>query len=79
MKEIDYKKGDIFYLFSDGYQDQFGGDQDRKYFSHRFYATLLEMHRLPMLNQREFLQKTLSEWKKDTIQTDDITVMGIRF
>jgi serine phosphatase RsbU (regulator of sigma subunit) len=78
MKEINYKKGDIFYLFSDGYQDQFGGDHDRKYFVHRFYCELLDIHILPMLKQKEILEKNLKEWMKDNVQTDDITVMGIR-
>jgi Predicted periplasmic ligand-binding sensor domain len=78
MKEIDYKKGDVFYLFSDGYQDQFGGEHDRKYFVHRFYCELLDIHRLPMLKQREILEKNLKEWMRDEVQTDDITVMGIR-
>jgi ligand-binding sensor domain-containing protein/serine phosphatase RsbU (regulator of sigma subunit) len=78
MKEIDYKKGDLLYLFSDGYQDQFGGNQDKKYLSHRFYATLLEIHELPMASQKEILETKLNEWMKDKIQTDDITVIGIR-
>ncbi|TAL78318.1 MAG: hypothetical protein EPN88_02225 [Bacteroidetes bacterium] len=78
MKEMDYRKGDLIYLFSDGYKDQFGGDYDKKYLSSRFYSTLLEIHELPMSNQREILEKKLNEWIKDNIQTDDITVMGIR-
>jgi serine phosphatase RsbU (regulator of sigma subunit) len=78
MKEIDYRKGDVFYLFSDGFQDQFGGDQNKKYLSHQFYSTLLEIHKLPMKSQKEILEKKLYEWMKDNVQTDDITVMGIR-
>jgi ligand-binding sensor domain-containing protein/serine phosphatase RsbU (regulator of sigma subunit) len=76
MKEIDCRKGDVFYLFSDGYMDQFGGENNKKYLRNRFYDTLLEIHELPMLNQKELLGKKLSEWMKDNIQTDDITVMG---
>lgn len=78
LKEIEYKKGDVFYLFSDGYQDQFGGDHDRKYFVHRFYVELLDIHRQPMSKQKEMLEKNLKEWMRDNVQTDDITVMGIR-
>jgi serine phosphatase RsbU (regulator of sigma subunit) len=78
MKEIDYEKGDVLYLFSDGYQDQFGGEHDRKYFVHRFYTLLLDIHRKPMVKQKEALGKNLKEWMGDNIQTDDITVMGIR-
>jgi serine phosphatase RsbU (regulator of sigma subunit) len=78
MKEFEYNKGDVFYLFSDGYQDQFGGDHDRKYFVHRFYTELLDIHRKPMLSQKEILEKNLKKWMRDNVQTDDITVMGIR-
>jgi ligand-binding sensor domain-containing protein/serine phosphatase RsbU (regulator of sigma subunit) len=78
MKEIDIKKGDVFYLFSDGYQDQFGGDYDKKFLRPHFYNTLFEIHRLPMMNQKEILAKKLNEWMKNHTQTDDITVMGIR-
>jgi serine phosphatase RsbU (regulator of sigma subunit) len=78
LKEIDGKKGDILYLYSDGYKDQFGGDQNKKYSNKRFYATLLEIHKLPIKSQKEVLEKKLTEWMKDNIQTDDITVMGIR-
>jgi ligand-binding sensor domain-containing protein/serine phosphatase RsbU (regulator of sigma subunit) len=78
MKEINFEKGDMVYLFSDGYQDQFGGEHDRKFFVHRFYTLLLEIHRMPMLKQKENLEKNLKEWMGDNVQTDDITVMGIR-
>src|SRR5450759_2151858 len=78
MKEFEYKKGDVFYLFSDGYQDQFGGEHERKYFVHRFYTELLDIHRLPMLKQKEILEKNLMAWIGDNEQTDDVTVMGIR-
>jgi ligand-binding sensor domain-containing protein/serine phosphatase RsbU (regulator of sigma subunit) len=78
MKEFEYKTGDVLYLFSDGYSDQFGGEHDRKYFVHRFYVELLDIHRLPMLKQKEILEKNLKEWMGDNVQTDDITVMGIR-
>jgi serine phosphatase RsbU (regulator of sigma subunit) len=78
MKEVEYKKGDIFYMFTDGYQDQFGGDFDKKYLRHHFYLKLLEIYELPMLKQREILETNLNNWIKDKIQTDDITVIGIR-
>lgn len=78
MKEIAIKKGDVFYLFSDGYQDQFGGDKDKKYTKHRLYDTLLEIHKLPMERQKEFLERKHQQWIGDKIQTDDITVLGVR-
>jgi serine phosphatase RsbU (regulator of sigma subunit) len=78
LKEINYKKGDLLYLFSDGYQDQFGGEHDKKYSARQLYNTLLEIHEMPMIRQKETLEKKLLEWMKDNIQTDDITVLGIR-
>jgi len=65
-------------LFSDGYQDQFGGNFDKKFLRPNFYNALLEIHDLPMFKQKEILENKLIEWMKDTIQTDDISVMGIR-
>lgn len=79
MKEIDYRNGDIFYLFTDGYKDQFGGDLYKKYLTSNFHKTLLEIHEIPMSDQRIILGKKLKEWMRDNIQTDDITILGIRF
>lgn len=79
LNEMDIEKGDVFYLFTDGYKDQFGGDFDKKYLVPHFYLTLLEIHKLPMPDQKNILEKKLSEWMKGGIQTDDITVLGIRF
>ena len=78
MKEFEYKTGDVLYLFSDGYPDQFGGEHDRKYFVHRLYVELLDIHRLPLTKQKEILDKNHNEWMGDNEQTDDITVLGIR-
>ncbi len=78
-KTVDLKRGDMVYLFSDGYMDQFGGDRDKKYSARRFYDTLLEVHQLPMDSQKKALEMKLKEWKRHYEQTDDIMVMGIRF
>ena len=78
MNEFECRKGDVYYLFSDGYQDQFGGDFNKKFLRQHFYLTLLEIHKFPMIKQKEILAKKLDEWKKNSPQTDDITIMGIR-
>ena len=78
VKDLAYKNGDVLYLFSDGYEDQFGGSRNKKYMSHRFYDSLLEIHKLPMTDQKEILEKRFDEWKQDEIQTDDVLVLGIR-
>jgi serine phosphatase RsbU (regulator of sigma subunit) len=79
MHELDLIKGDVLYLYSDGYMDQFGGERDKKFSVRRFLDILVEIHRLPMHEQESILEQRHNEWKKDKIQTDDITIMGIRF
>jgi serine phosphatase RsbU (regulator of sigma subunit) len=66
------------YLFSDGYRDQFGGEDNAKFMGKRFHELLLEIHKLPMEEQREVLDKTIEAWKGARAQTDDILVMGIK-
>jgi serine phosphatase RsbU (regulator of sigma subunit) len=66
------------YLFSDGYRDQFGGKDNAKFMSKRFSQLLFDIHKLPMDQQRERLDKTIEEWKGTRTQTDDILVMGIK-
>jgi ligand-binding sensor domain-containing protein/serine phosphatase RsbU (regulator of sigma subunit) len=77
-KEIHFEKGDLVYLASDGFQDQFGGKRDKKFLRQRFHSLLDEIHLLPMAVQKEVLEKRLREWMGSTVQTDDITVMGFR-
>jgi len=78
MKEISYIKGDMIYLYTDGYQDQFDEKNEKKYLSRRLCNSLLDIHQLPVNTQKEILEKRLNDWMKDNIQTDDITIMGIR-
>ncbi|OJJ23061.1 hypothetical protein BKI52_01535 [marine bacterium AO1-C] len=69
------------YLFSDGFQDQFGGKIREKFLRQRFYELLLEIHTLPMSAQRLQLENTLKVWmngQPNNEQTDDILVMGLR-
>ena len=72
------KKGMSIYLFSDGYCDQFGGDNRKKFGTQKFKELLLSIQPLSMQKQKEMIAATHSEWKGDTAQIDDILVMGIR-
>lgn len=76
--KINIEKGDMIYLFSDGFQDQFGGVNGRKFMKKRFKSLLVEIALKPTHQQHEILDKTITEWIKDTRQIDDILVMGIR-
>ncbi|TAH29916.1 MAG: hypothetical protein EAZ06_04990 [Cytophagales bacterium] len=77
-KVIDYEEGDIFYLFSDGYQDQFGGKDNLKYYKKNFRNFLLSISHLPLKQQREELLNEHLRWRSGQLQTDDILVIGIK-
>ena len=66
------------YMFSDGYQDQFGGKHGRKFMSKKLRELLLEIHLLPFAEQKQRLDETLQQWMGSAVQIDDILVMGFR-
>lgn len=76
--EIDLKKGDSIYIFSDGYQDQFGGEKGKKFKSSNFKKLLIEINSLSMTEQRDILEKRYIEWRGDIEQIDDVCVIGFR-
>jgi len=78
MKEFTYNKGDVLYLFSDGYKDQFGGLKNKKYLIQHLYNFLLNIHEFSMKEQKELLLNEINGWMGNSTQTDDITIMGIR-
>ena len=71
--------GDIVYLFSDGFADQFGGPRGKKYKYRQFKELLLEIHSKTLHDQREILVSALENWKGDLEQVDDILIMAVRF
>jgi serine phosphatase RsbU (regulator of sigma subunit)/putative methionine-R-sulfoxide reductase with GAF domain len=79
---ITVKKGDVIYLFTDGYIDQFGGDRGKKFKYTRFRELLLSIHQLPMAEQKTILEDTMSNWMKGESfhheQIDDISVVGFK-
>jgi serine phosphatase RsbU (regulator of sigma subunit) len=75
---IKLKKDDIFYLFSDGYADQFGGPEGKKFKYRRFRHLLLTIHKLPLEQQLAYLDKSFEEWKGEQEQVDDVLIVGIK-
>ena len=75
---IPIQKGDIIYIFSDGFADQFGGPDGKKYKYRRFRHLLLNLHQLPMEKQHEILENNVMEWRGEQDQVDDILVIGIK-
>jgi ligand-binding sensor domain-containing protein/serine phosphatase RsbU (regulator of sigma subunit) len=76
--KIFLQKNDIIYMFSDGYADQFGGPEGKKFKYRRFRHLLLTIHKLPMKKQQSILDASIEEWMGETEQVDDILVIGIR-
>ncbi|HAW53340.1 MAG TPA: hypothetical protein DCX54_13595, partial [Flavobacteriales bacterium] len=76
--EIKIKKGDMVYIFSDGFQDQFGGENRTKFMVGKFKKLLTEIGHLSTEDQKAHLEKVYREWKQSVPQVDDIVVIGIR-
>ena len=78
LHAIDVQKGDIFYMFSDGFQDQFGGPEGRKYMRKNFREFLMNISYLPMQEQKQRIETEFNSWRDSQSQTDDVLVMGFR-
>ena len=76
---IDVKKNDTLYLFSDGFQDQFGGLHSKKFTTGKFKQMLVDISDLSMQEQQDQLQQRLTYWQLNNEQVDDILVLGVRF
>lgn len=75
---MDMKQGDRVYMFTDGFPDQFGGPQGKKFKYRPFKDLLLEIHERPMEEQHRILNLIFDEWKGDLSQIDDVLVIGLR-
>ncbi|MBI4645482.1 MAG: SpoIIE family protein phosphatase [Bacteroidia bacterium] len=80
--EIKVNTGDSLYLCTDGYEDQFGGPKGKKFMSKRLKQLIIDNCQLTMAEQKEIFNKTIESWingyETRYVQTDDITVLGIR-
>lgn len=72
------EKGDMIYLFSDGFPDQFGGETGGKYKSGRFKKLLESIDHLPCDQQNKIIENEFNTWKGNIEQVDDILVIGFR-
>jgi len=76
--EIDLISGDSFYIFSDGYADQFGGKNYRKFLIKRFRELFISIAEFPIENQKKIIEETLEAWQGENEQVDDILVIGVK-
>lgn len=76
--QIQIQNNDLIYMFSDGYHDQFGGENNTKLKATHFKNLLLSISHLPMNEQKDALNNFHNNWKGDEKQTDDLLVMGFK-
>lgn len=75
---IEIKDKLIFYLFSDGYQDQFGGENHKKFMKKNFRNLLLDIHQEDANTQKEMLRENFISWMGNESQIDDVLVIGVK-
>lgn len=76
--EISVNEDDILYIFSDGYVDQFGGNENKKFTYRRFRYLLTTIHRFPLSDQKAILEDNIRTWMGANLQIDDIMVLGFK-
>ncbi|MCD6065566.1 MAG: protein serine/threonine phosphatase [Bacteroidetes bacterium] len=74
---LEWKKGDMLYLYTDGYADQFGGPKGKKFKYKQLIDLLVSTHTLPPDQQSEILHQKFVEWKGNLEQIDDVCIIGI--
>ncbi|PBQ31224.1 hypothetical protein CNR22_05405 [Sphingobacteriaceae bacterium] len=77
-QQISLQRGDTIYMFTDGYTDQFGGPEKKKFKALQFQKLLLSIQTFSMDEQKQILLKELSDWQEDCVQVDDIMIIGIK-
>ncbi len=75
---VNYSPGDMLYLFSDGYVDQFGGEKGKKIMMKRLKEQLSHIHSLPCKEQEDYMDNFLLGWMGEEKQVDDVLIIGAR-
>ena len=78
LYSIEVNKGDLLYLFTDGFADQFGGPKGKKYKYKQLEEKLKSISNLPLSEQKSILERSFNDWKGELEQVDDVLVIGIR-
>jgi serine phosphatase RsbU (regulator of sigma subunit) len=79
LNDIQIQKGDMLYLYTDGYADQFGGPKGKKYKYKQLNEQLVTINQLQLPDQSKALMKNFEDWKGNLEQVDDVCLIGIRF
>jgi serine phosphatase RsbU (regulator of sigma subunit) len=75
---IELQKGDAFYIFSDGYADQFGGEKGKKFKTANFKKLLLTIQNESIEKQKQLINESFETWKGNLEQLDDVCVIGVK-
>src|SRR5690606_3842781 len=70
--------GDLIYIFTDGFSDQFGGIKGKKYKSSRLKGFLLSIKDMDISTQKILLEKEFANWRRDYEQIDDVCIIGLK-
>lgn len=76
--EIALEAGDCLYLSTDGFADQFGGENEKKFMHKHFKQMFLNVHEMPMEKQKSEIDRIFESWKGSIVQIDDVCIIGIR-
>ncbi len=79
LQQVNLKSGDLVFVFTDGYIDQFGGHQGKKFKANQLKEKLIELCDMDSEDIRENLANTFTEWKGDLEQVDDVCLIGFKF
>jgi serine phosphatase RsbU (regulator of sigma subunit) len=75
---MDLQKGEIIYIFTDGFQDQFGGEKGKKFKAASLKQLLLSIQHETMERQRELLIEAFENWRAGYEQIDDVCIIGVK-
>lgn len=76
--EFQLQEGDSFYMFTDGYQDQFGGPKGKKFKSRQLLEEIKSVQHLSMVDQKRYLTQCFQDWKGELEQVDDVCLIGVK-
>lgn len=76
--KIKLQQGDMIYIFTDGFQDQFGGDKGKKFKAAKMKSELFRVRNLPADEQKQIIDDIFEHWKGDLEQVDDVCLIGVR-
>lgn len=74
---VQLSSGDSLYLFSDGFADQFGGPDERKFKTRSLKSLVLSLQGIPMAQQKEQFEQAFNDWKGELEQVDDVCIIGV--